>query len=148
MILRAPPREQPIDVAEGAEQVAVVVVARGDERDTRRSATRSSRRCPRARGGVWSRSGSAAADGSDDLDGHARVHVERAADVLERDARGGQLRVEASSIGARDVEPEEACVDPSFTQRRQERQEVPLGTADPGDLVDVQNPHEASSSLR
>ena len=97
---------------------------------------------------LWSRSGLVAADGSDDIDGHARVHVERAADLLERDARSGQLRVEASSIRARDVEPEEPCVHPSFTERRKERQEVPLGTADPGDLVEVQNPHEASSSLR
>ena len=42
----------------------------------------------------------------------------------------GQLRVEAGASVPGHVEPEKPRVDPPFTQRRQQRQEVPLGTAD------------------
>jgi hypothetical protein len=141
------PCEHPIDVAEAAEQVAVVVVARGDEWHSCRSGRDRAVDVRVHKMGVDQvRLG--AAHRSDDVDRHPRIHVERTADMLGRDARGGQFRVEPSGIGARYVEPEKPRVHSSLTKRRKEGEQVPLGTADPGDLVDVQNPHGVSSSLR
>ena len=79
---------------------------------------------------------------------HARVQVGRAADVLAGNADGVELAVEARRVGARHVEPEEAGVDAARPQGRQQRQEVQLGAADAGDLVDVEDPHGAARSLR
>ena len=60
-------------------------------------------------------------------EGERRIEVARRREPLVRDR---QLAVEGVEHTRRVVEPDERHVDPAFGQRRQQRQQVPLGPAD------------------
>jgi hypothetical protein len=55
--------------------------------------------------------------------------------------RNGQRLVERIRRARRVVQPEKADVDTAFGQCRQEREQMPFGSADPADPVNVENLH-------
>ena len=67
-----------------------------------------------------------------------RIDVTRRGDPGERH---GQRLVERVRCARRVVEPEEAHVDSALRERRQQRQKMPFGAADPADAMDVQDLH-------
>ena len=139
-----PAHEEPVDVPERAEQVAVVVVARGKERAAKR-----------ARG---DRSVDVGVDhvGVEEVDllgagdtGHrgceTRRDIEAARDTLPRDLALVERAMEPRRVLAR-VEREEARIDTTFAQRGQQLEQVLLGAADPLHLRQVEDSHRVSSS--
>jgi hypothetical protein len=78
--------------------------------------------------------------GAGDLDGQPRVDVSRCRGPLEGHR---QLLVERVGLPRRVVQAEEADVDASLRERRQQREQVPLGAADSTDPVNVQDVHRA-----
>jgi hypothetical protein len=60
-----------------------------------------------------------------------------------RHAEAVELLVEAGRIGARDVEPEDARVDPALAERRQQCQQMSLRAAHAGELVEVEGSHRS-----
>ena len=60
-----------------------------------------------------------------------------------RDAQPVELLIEAPEVGSGNVEPEEAGVDAALAQRGQQREQVALGAADPGELVQVEDLHRS-----
>ena len=67
-----------------------------------------------------------------------RVEVPPAREPFERHR---QLRVEGLRRGGRVVQADEADVEAALGEGRQERQQVPLGAADPADPVEVDDLH-------
>ncbi len=61
-----------------------------------------------------------------------------------RDAEPVESLVEARRVAPGHVEPEEAGVDAALAQRRQQREQVPLGAAHAGQLVEVEDLHRSS----
>ena len=73
--------------------------------------------------------------------GEARVEIARRGDPFERDA---QSLVEGVRGPGRVVETEKAHVDAPLGEGRQEREQMPLGTADPTDPMDVEDLHRTA----
>ena len=132
---RRPPRQRPLGEAErpGAERVRVVL--RRDEPHARRERAVHVRvhemgvdevTCRSERSVRASRNAS------------ARIEVARRAN---RSYGTVELAVEGVEHTRRVVEPDERHVDPAFGQRRQQREQVPLGPADAPDPVDVDDFH-------
>ena len=138
-------RERAVDVAKRAEQVAVVVVAGRDGRDPQQL-----RRCAAVDVGVnevrMDEVGPLDPDGADQVTQHPRADVEPAADRAVGHAEPVELRVEAAEVAPRHVQPEKARVDPALPQRGQQGQQVALGAADPGQLVQVDDLHRSRRS--
>ncbi len=76
-----------------------------------------------------------------------RVDVARARETLERDVTLGERGVEGLRRRSRIVEPEEACVDVSRAQRRQELEDVSLRAAYSPDPLDVEDLHLRSTGF-
>ena len=84
------------------------------------------------------------ADRADDVAGEPRAHVRAAPHGTVRDTEPVERLVEARRVGAGHVEAEEARVDAALTQRRQQREQVPLRAADARQLVQVEDLHRSS----
>ncbi len=83
-----------------------------------------------------------------DCGGHPGVQIRRAPNLREGNPKIRELHVKSSRIGSRCVETEETCVDAPLTKCGKERQQMPFGAADPGELVEVHHLHDTASSLR
>ena len=133
-------REGAVDVAERAEQVAVVVVPRRDGRRSRREA--GDRAVDVGVDEVRvQKVGPLRADGADHVARHPGADVEAAADAAVGDVQLVELVVEALRVAALDVEAEEARVDAGGAQGGQEREQVALRAADALQLVHVEHLH-------
>ena len=84
------------------------------------------------------------ADRADDVARQPRAHVEAAADRPVRDAEPVERLVEAVRVRPGHVEPQEARVDAALAQRGQQRQQMTLRAAHPGQLVEVEDLHRSS----
>ncbi len=135
-------REEVVDVAERAEQVAVVVVPRGDERQPEGPRCHRSVDIPVDEVRVQ-QIGFRGSSGADHGERHAGIHVGAAADTREGDSTLLEHGIEAWRVTARNVEAEEARVDATLAQCRQQGEEMALRPADSGDLVQVQDLHAA-----
>ncbi len=137
--------EDPVDVPERAEQIAVVVVARGhDGQSEERGGERTVDVCVHEVG--VQQVGLLRAYRPDHVEGHPRVRVERAAHAPVGHAGRVQGSVEARRVAAGHLEPEEASIDPALAQGWKQRQQVPLRASDSVDLVQMKDAgHEASS---
>ena len=139
------PGEGAVDVAERPEQVAVVVVPGRDGRDSEQTGG-----CAAVDVGVdemrVDEVGPFRADRAMDVARHARTGVEAAPDGAVRDAQPVELLVETREVGSGNVEAEEASVDAALAQRGQQCEQVPLGAADPGELVQVEDLHRSRRS--
>ena len=139
------PGEGAVDVAERPEQVAVVVVAGRDGRDPEQAGGRAS-----VDVGVdemrMNEVGPFRADRAINVARHSRTGVEAAPDGAVRDAQPVELLVEPREVGSGYVEAQEASVDAAPAQRGQQREQVPLGAADAGELVQVEDLHRSRRS--
>ena len=127
---------RPLDEPERPAPEAVVVVLRRDERRAARRRTRRRRR--RARGAcARSPARAARSRGAPGARGRGRGR----AGTRSRTDSTPSSRVERLDRPGGVVEPEEHGLDPVLAQRRQQRQQMPLGAADPADPVDVDDPH-------
>ncbi len=137
------PGERTLDVAERPEPEPVVVVLRRDERDAR--PRRARRRRLRGRGACGrGRAGAAGARG-------AACHASagsRSRGQGSRTCSAVELAVEGLGVARRIVETHEHRLDSPLRERREQRQEVPLGAADPADAVDVDDSHATRTRLR
>ena len=137
------PREGPIDVAKGPQQVAVVVVPGRDDW--------------RPEGAGRNRAVDVGVDEvrmeeirllGPNRPGHVArqpwADVGTAAHRAVRDAEPVERVVEAGRVAAGHVEPEEAGVDATLAQRREQREQVSLRAADAGQLVQVEDSHPSS----
>ena len=137
------PREGAIDVAEWPQQVAVVVVARRDDRDPERA-----RRDRSVHVGV----NQVSVDEIRPLGAHRTDHVSRqpradvrpAAHRAVRDAELVERVVEPRGVTPRDVETEKACIDTPLAQGGEQREQVALRAADTHQLVQVEDLHPSS----
>jgi len=62
------------------------------------------------------------------------------------DAAPVEVLVETREVGSGHVEAEKASVDAAVAQRGQQCEQVPLGAADPGELVQVEDLHRSKRS--
>ena len=134
-------REGPVDVPERPEQVAIVVVARRDERHAE-DARRDRAVDVRVHEMGVQQIRLLRPHGPHDVARHPRAEVRAAADVRRGHAELVEPRVELRRRPGH-VEAEEARVDARRPQRGQQREEVVLGAADAAELVDVKNPQRA-----
>lgn len=83
--------------------------------------------------------------GTRDPEGKSRIGVVAGGNACEWDARRRERLVERLRRSARVVQPDEGGLDAMCPQRGQQREQVALGAADPGDPVDVDDPHQRRS---
>jgi hypothetical protein len=132
--------ECPVHVAERAEQVAVVVVARGDEGRARRGGR--DRAVDVGMDEVRVQEvGPLGAHGQDHVPRQPRGHVEAAADAPVRHLERVEALVEAVRVRPGDVEAEDARVDAASAEGGEQGEEVVLRAAHAGELVQVEDLH-------
>ena len=142
-----PPRatsEGSVDVAERPEQVPIVVVPGREVWDPQRTG-RDRAVDVTVHEVRMDEVGSLCPDRADHIAGHARADVDPASHLAVRDAQFVEVAVEELRVAPGYVEADEAGVEPSRPQSRQECEEVVLGAADAGELVDVDDLHRAST---
>ena len=147
MMRRTPLHERAVDVAKRAEQIAVVVVAGRDERQCAARARRSIR--TRRHGPCACAGGRAVPSRTarDERRGEPRRHVVAARHASPRASpRSSSARWNRSASPPASSERKRAST-PALAQRRQQREQMLLGAADPLHLGQVQHLH-ASRILR
>jgi hypothetical protein len=133
--------EEPVDVPERPEQVAVVVVAGRDERDAERRGGDRSVHVSVDEMSVQ-HIGSLPPYRPDHVGRQPGADIGSAADLPGRHV--AELRIQTRGVGAGDVEAQEARVDATFAQRGQESEQVAFGAPYARHLVHVEDLHASA----